>query len=35
MKLFEEPKMEVVKFAAEDVITTSESEIALFEDTCF
>ena len=37
MILFEDPKMEVVKFAAEDVITTSnDDEIpALFDETCF
>ena len=35
MKLFEEPKMEVVMFAVEDIITTSEEELLpLFGDTC-
>ena len=34
MKLFEEPKMEVVTFAVEDVVTTSGDEITLFEDPC-
>ena len=36
MRLFEEPKMEVVKFAVEDIITTStDEEPGLFEDPCF
>lgn len=37
MILFEDPKMEVVKFAAEDVITTStdDDDVALFDETCF
>ena len=37
MKFFEDPKMEVVKFAVADVITTSEveEEPALFDETCF
>ena len=37
MRLFEEPKMEVITFAVEDVITTSpEEEVpALFDETCF
>ena len=33
MKLFEEPKVEIVKFAVEDVIATS-GEPTLFEDPC-
>ena len=32
MKLFEEPRVEVVKLAVEDVVTTSEP--GLFEDPC-
>lgn len=37
MKFFEDPKMEVVKFAVADIITTSEveEEPELFGDDCF
>lgn len=39
MRLFEEPKMDVSKFAVEDVITTSETtcdeDYALFDEGCF
>jgi len=38
MRLFEEPKMEVVKFSVEDIVTTSggdEGSITTFGDTCF
>lgn len=36
MKLFEEPKVEVVMFTTEDIITTSDEEMpALFDETCF
>ena len=35
MKVFEEPKMEVVKFEVEDIVTTSEVEGGFFDDPCF
>jgi hypothetical protein len=35
MKKFEEPKLDVQKFGAEDVITASEDEIKLFDETCW
>lgn len=36
MKFFEEPKMEVVKFAVQDVITTSDcdEDYGFFTDPC-
>lgn len=35
MKLFEEPKMEVVKFTSEDVITASaDPDPGFFTDPC-
>lgn len=33
MKLFEMPAIEVVKFAVQDVITTSDEEIAFLDNT--
>ena len=35
MKYFEEPKMEVLKFAVQDVITTSEEEMTYDPMPCF
>lgn len=35
MKIFEEPKMEVVKFAVEDIITTScDEDYGFFDNPC-
>lgn len=36
MKLFEEPKMEVVQFVVEDIVTTSptEEEYGFFDVPC-
>ena len=35
MKLFENPELEVMKIAVEDVITASEEIPSLFDETCF
>ena len=35
MKLFEMPAIEVVKFDVQDVITTSDDEIAIMDDAMF
>lgn len=35
MKLFEMPAIEVVKFDVQDVITTSDEDIAIMDDTMF
>lgn len=34
MKLFEEPKLEVVTFAVEDVVTTSTEDPGFFTEPC-
>lgn len=35
MKLFEMPAIEVVKFDVQDVITTSDEEFALMDETMY
>ena len=34
MKFFQEPELEVVKFAVEDIVTTSEEDPGFFTDPC-
>lgn len=34
MKLFEEPKVEIMLFAVNDVITTSEEDPGFFNNPC-